>query len=140
MIFHGLFAFRRTNTDSWVYPWENVFCGSYLTRLNTCPCCPHLLSCLIPNTVMSSTPVIKGTEVTVTLGLEDTMIQKHSSGSKQSPVQAGLEELEVCRMGIVPHCTRYWLTSSFAICLCGIFSTRIYGKLMKDILTANLTS
>lgn len=51
---------------------------------------------------MSSTPVIKGTEVTVTLGLEDTMIQKHSSGSKQSPVQAGLLELEVCRMGIVP--------------------------------------
>ena len=67
--------------------------------LNTYPCCPHLLSCLIPNTVMSSTPVIKGTEVTVTLGLEDTMIQKHSSGSKQSPGQAGLVELEVCRMG-----------------------------------------
>ena len=35
--------------------------------------------------------------------------------------------------GDSPHCTQYWLTSSFAICLCGIFSARIYGKLMKDI-------
>ena len=35
--------------------------------------------------------------------------------------------------GDSPHCTRYWLTSSFAVCLCGIFSARIYGKLMKDI-------
>ena len=53
MILHGPFVFGRTNTGSWVYSWlveENVLLGSQLTMLNTYPCCPHLFSCLAPDT------------------------------------------------------------------------------------------